>query len=235
MPKLDLRVYKKELRASMRRIRQEMPEPLRREKDRLIYERLVRLPQYKQAHTIITYVSSSVEVDTRRFLQRALDDGKRVAVPRCVPGTHNMEMFYINSMDELESGSYGILEPSPKAQKCLKWRGSMCVVPAFCNDRQGYRLGYGGGYYDRFLSRYSGITVGINYSECVRDSICHGRYDVPLDLLLTERELLAFSKKDQKPQTSRPKTQETQGQAPKKSFRPRRPQRTAKTAKKENI
>ena len=65
-------------------------------------------------------------------------------------------------------------------------------VYAFCNDRKGYRLGYGGGYYDRFLSQYSGWTVGINYSECVRDELQPGRYDVPIQMLLTERDKLYF-------------------------------------------
>lgn len=190
--RIDLRVYKKELRKEMRAIRGAMIPPLRAEKDRLIFQRLIRLPQYQQAHTIITYVSTGVEVDTRKLMERAWQDGKKVAVPRCVPGTHLMEMFYVDSMEDLEPGAYGILEPKPSTKKCTHWQGSLCVVPAFCNDRQGYRLGYGGGYYDRFLSQYKGSTVGINYSECVREELQHGRYDVPLQMLLTERDKIWF-------------------------------------------
>ncbi|MGN0663449.1 MAG: 5-formyltetrahydrofolate cyclo-ligase [Negativibacillus sp.] len=190
--RIDLRIYKKQLRSEMRAIRAAMSPALRGEKDRLIFHRLIRLPQYHQAHTIITYVSTAQEVDTRRLMERAWADGKKVVVPRCVPGTHRMEMFYIHSMDELEPGSYGILEPNASAESCKNWKGSLCVVPAFCNDRKGYRLGYGGGYYDRFLSQYKGTTVGINYSECVREQIHHGRYDVPLQMLLTEREKIRF-------------------------------------------
>lgn len=190
--RIDLRVYKKELRAQMRAIRAAMIPPLRAEKDRLIFQRLIRLPQYQKAHTIITYVSSPAEVDTRKLMERAWEDGKQVAVPRCVPGTHRMEMYYIRSMEDLEAGAYGILEPKAHCALCSQWPGSLCVVPAFCNDRRGYRLGYGGGYYDRFLSQYRGMTVGINYSECVRDEIQHGRYDVPLQMLLTERDKIRF-------------------------------------------
>ena len=190
--RVDLRVVKKELRAEMRAIRRNMIPPLRAEKNRLIFQRLIRLPQYQKAHTIITYVSTELEVDTRQLMERAWQDGKKVVVPRCVAGTRNMEMCYIDSMDDLEPGAYNIPEPKQSCKLCHEWKGSLCIVPAFCNDRKGYRLGYGGGYYDRFLSQYSGWTVGINCSECVRDELQPGRYDVPIQMLLTEREKLYF-------------------------------------------
>jgi len=193
--RIDLRIYKKQLRSEIRAIRKGMNEPLRAEKDRLIFQRLIRLPQYQKAKTIITYISTALEVDTRKLMLKAWEDGKKVAVPRCIAGTRQMEMCYIDSMDDLETGSYNIPEPKQSCTLCQNWKNSLCIVPAFCNDKQGYRLGYGGGYYDRFLSQYSGVTLGINYSECVRDSIHHGRYDIPLQMLLTERDKYYFKQK----------------------------------------
>ena len=190
--RVDLRVVKKELRQEMRNIRRNMIPPLRAEKNRLIFQRLIRLPQYQKAHTIITYVSTELEVDTRRLMEQAWKDGKQVVVPRCVEGTRNMEMCYIRSMDDLEPGMYGIPEPKASCAICSDWSDCLCIVPAFCNDKKGYRLGYGGGYYDRFLSQFSGMTVGINYSECVRKELQHGRYDVPIQMLLTERDRFYF-------------------------------------------
>ncbi len=178
----------------MRAIRSAMNRPLKAEKDRLIFQRLIRLPQYRSAACIITYVSTEGEVDTRALMERAWQDGKKVAVPRCVPGTRFMDMYYIRSMGDLEPGMYGLLEPKESCPRCRQWKDALCIVPAFCNDRKGYRLGYGGGYYDRFLSQFTGKTVGINYSECVREEINHGRYDVPIQLLLTERDKLSFEK-----------------------------------------
>lgn len=191
--RVDLRVYKKELRKEMRLIRSGMNDALVAEKNRLIFQRLIRLPQYQQAKCIITYVSTSGEVDTRCLMEQAWKDGKQVAVPRCIPGTKEMEMLYITAMSDLEPGAYGILEPKANCRRCCCWERSLCIVPAFCNDLHGYRLGYGGGYYDRFLSKYSGWTLGINYSECVRKEILHGRYDVPIQMLLTERDKILFS------------------------------------------
>ncbi len=190
--RVDLRVYKRELRAEMRAIRSAMNQPLKAEKDRLIFQRLIRLPQYRSAGCIVTYVSTSGEVDTRALMKQAWQDGKQVAVPRCVPGTRLMEMYYIKSMNDLEEGMYGILEPKNSCTICKDWKDCLCIVPAFCNDKKGYRLGYGGGYYDRFLNQFTGKTVGINYSECVREEIQHGRYDVPIQMLLTERDRFYF-------------------------------------------
>ena len=135
--RVDLRVVKKELRAEMRAIRRNMIPPLRAEKNRLIFFRLIRLPQYQKAHTIITYVSTELEVDTRQLMERAWQDGKKVVVPRCVAGTRNMEMCYIDSMDDLEPGAYNIPEPKQSCKLCHEWKGSLCIVPAFCNDRKG--------------------------------------------------------------------------------------------------
>ena len=189
MSRIDLRVYKKGLRAKMRALRQNMPEVLKKEKDRLIFEKIVRLPQYKKAKVLITYVSSQVEVDTRRLICRAFKDGKQVAVPRCIPNSREMQMHFISSMEDLAPGAYGILEPSPQAKVCGTGAGALCIVPAFCNDLKGYRLGYGGGYYDRYLSRFRGVKVGVNYSDCVIPALEHGRYDVPLHMLVTERKV----------------------------------------------
>ena len=66
-------------------------------------------------------------------------------------------------------------------------KNAVCIVPAFCNDYRGYRVGYGGGYYDRYLSGFQGVKIGVNYSDCVRPRLIGGRYDVPIDVLVTDR------------------------------------------------
>ena len=82
---------------------------------------------------------------------------------------------------------FGVLEPEPVADNLYNESdGGLCIVPAFSYDWRGYRLGYGKGYYDRFLSRFEGNMVGICYSECVQRSLPHGRYDRPVELLVTE-------------------------------------------------
>lgn len=190
MPLIDIRPIKTELRQKYRSLRQSMPKEIKDEKDTAIANQVRRLWQYENNSILLIYVSTEIEVDTFRIIRQAWEDGKRVAVPRCVPDTRNMEFYYIDSTDELEPGMFGVLEPSANPERLYQERdGGLCIVPAFSYDWQGYRLGYGKGYYDRFLSRFEGNMVGICYSDCVQRSLPHGRYDRPVELLVTEKYL----------------------------------------------
>ena len=183
----DIRPLKTELRQKYRSLRQSMPPEIKEQKDAAIAAQVRRLWQYQRNNVLLIYVSTSIEVDTFRIIRQALADGKRVAVPRCVPNTRNMEFYYIQSTDELKPGMFGVLEPEPVSEHLYRESdGGLCIVPAFSYDWRGYRLGYGKGYYDRFLSRFEGNMVGICYSECVQRSLPHGSFDRPVELLVTE-------------------------------------------------
>ena len=187
MPIMDIRPIKTELRQKYRSLRQSMPQEIKEQKDVAIAAQVRRLWQYQRNNVLLIYVSTSIEVDTFRIIRQALEDGKRVAVPRCVPDTRNMDFYYIDSTDELSPGMFGVLEPDANPERLYKEsEGGLCIVPAFSYDWRGYRLGYGKGYYDRFLSRFEGNMVGICYSECVQRSLPHGRFDRPVELLVTE-------------------------------------------------
>ena len=187
MPVMDIRPIKAELRQKYRSLRQAMPQEIKTQKDEAIAAQVRRLWQYQRNNVLLIYVSTSIEVDTLRIMRQAWEDGKRVAVPRCVPDTRNMEFYYINSTDELSPGMFGVLEPDANPERLyVESDGGLCIVPAFSYDWRGYRLGYGKGYYDRFLSRFEGNMVGICYSECVQRSLPHGRFDRPVELLVTE-------------------------------------------------
>ena len=187
MPVMDIRPIKTELRQKYRSLRQSMPQEIKEQKDVAIAAQVRRLWQYQRNNVLLIYVSTSIEVDTFRIIRHALEDGKRVAVPRCVPDTRNMDFYYIDATDELSTGMFGVLEPDANPERLYKEsEGGLCIVPAFSYDWRGYRLGYGKGYYDRFLSRFEGNMVGICYSECVQRSLPHGRFDRPVELLVTE-------------------------------------------------
>ena len=187
MSVIDIRPIKSELRQKYRSLRQAMPPEIKDQKDVAIAAQVRRLWQYQRNNVLLIYVSTAIEVDTFRIIQQAWADGKRVAVPRCVPDTRNMEFYYIDSFEELAPGMFGVLEPQPNSERLYKESdGGLCIVPAFSYDWRGYRLGYGKGYYDRFLSRFEGNMVGICYSECVQRSLPHGRFDRPVELLVTE-------------------------------------------------
>ncbi|HIZ19522.1 MAG TPA: 5-formyltetrahydrofolate cyclo-ligase [Firmicutes bacterium] len=190
MPVGDIRPIKASLREHYKTLRRQMKPEQKAQRDRQIAARVRGLWQYKRCHQLLTYVSTAIEVDTLAIIRRALADGKQVAVPRCVPGTRDMEFYYISGLEDLEPGSFGVLEPRPEScRKATDFTSGLCLVPALCYDWRGYRLGYGKGYYDRFLAGFGGHMIGICYSDCVRRRLPHGRYDRPVELLVTDRYL----------------------------------------------
>lgn len=197
----NIREIKKDLRAQSRKFRDRMPPEQKASFDRRICSRFFGLREYAGAELICTYVSKPIEVDTAAIIARVLADGKRVAVPRCLPETLGMQFYEISSMDDLEPGCYSVLEPVLERCRPVRFSGkAICIVPGLCFDSCGYRLGYGKGYYDRFLAGFSGLTVGLCYSRCMRWNLPHGYYDRPVDVLVTEkyiRHMTAANEKNQ--------------------------------------
>lgn len=192
----DIRPVKDALRRKHREWRENLAKEEKLQLDTAIAKQVRRLWQYQRCATLLTYVSTPIEVDTRRIIRQALEDGKRVAVPRCVPGTRQMEFYYICSEETLSPGSFGVLEPDPfRCERLTDMSDGLCIVPAFSYDWHGFRLGYGKGYYDRFLSGFDGCRIGICYSACVQRSLPHGRFDRPVELLVTEKYLRRTERK----------------------------------------
>lgn len=152
---------KRSLRKQLILKRREMSADAKKAADDAILQQLI--PLLDAADIVLTYVSTEIEVDTRRALQYCFDNKIRVAVP--VSGDTELDFYEICSFSELEVGRYGILEPINRACSVSTTESTLCVVPALCADGNGLRLGYGKGYYDRFLERFSGKSVIICYSE----------------------------------------------------------------------
>ena len=103
-----------------------------------------------------------------------------------MPETREMDFYVIHSDDDLRTGHYGIREPDPfRCEKAVISGKALCIVPGLCFDRRGYRLGYGGGYYDRFLSTHKVTRVGICYSYFMVNELIYGKYDVRMDKVIT--------------------------------------------------
>ena len=118
-------------------------------------QQLVALPAWRQAGTVFCFVSMRDEPDTTAILQQALVSGKRLCVPRCLPGNDGrMELVEITSLNDLQPGRYGILEPCGGRTIAALEPGALALIPCLAVDKQGVRLGRGAGYYDRFLTRF---------------------------------------------------------------------------------
>ena len=183
---------KQRLREERLAAREALSEQERSVLDDRITQKLLATSEYVEATTVLTYVSVSSEVSTRMFIESALRDGKTVAVPRCLPG-HRLEFVVITSLDQLVAASFNLLEPSKDLSALTEdqMNDSICIVPALLVDTKGYRLGYGAGFYDRFLSTYPGKKICLAYQQNLsRETLPHTAFDVAVDMVITELDVL---------------------------------------------
>ncbi len=193
--KVDIREYKNSLRAKYKDIRKNFLNDQKSIADNKILNNIVSLSCYKECETLLTFVSTKIEVDTFSLIKKALKDGKKVAVPKCIDNTRLMDFYLIESLDQLEVATFSVLEPIiSKCEKLTDFSNSICLVPGLAFDQYGYRLGYGKGYYDRFLSNYSCKRIGICYCNCTLNRLINGRFDQKVDLLITEKYIKKIKK-----------------------------------------
>ena len=165
---------KKALREKMKTIRDAIPEETRKEEDRILTDTILQTPFYAQAKWILTYVSFGSEVDTHALIRSALKDRKRVFVP-CVKDKA-MDFYEIEALTDLAPGTMGI----DRAEECAVF------VPGLAFDRNCHRIGYGGGYYDRFLASFrKKMAVGLCYTEQVQEAIPCLPEDMQTDIVVT--------------------------------------------------
>ena len=189
MRPIDIRKYKQELRLKCREARQSLSPETKKTLDSQVAENVRRLKEYRPAKTLLIYMSTPIEVDTVQIIKNAWEDGKRVAVPRCIPDSRDMEFHYIEDLDCLSPGTFSVLEPSAQLPVVTDFSGCLMIVPGMQFDMKGYRIGYGKGYYDRYMVRFTGISAGICYSGELRPFMYHGRYDRCVDIVVTDKRI----------------------------------------------
>ena len=151
-----------------------------------VYGRLLRVPEFDAAPLVFTYVSAKdSEVDTHAIIADLLANGIRVACPKPVEGAR-MEWREIRSVGDLAPGKYGIPEPGASCKLAVPDVATVALVPGLLFDGNGHRLGYGGGYFDRFLAHFPGISIGLAYDFQVASSLPSESHDVPLHFVVTE-------------------------------------------------
>ena len=183
---------KQRLREERLAAREALSEQKRSVLDDRITQKLLATSEYAEATTVLTYVSVSSEVSTRMFIECALRDGKTVAVPRCLPG-HCLDFVAIVSLEQLVAAPFNLLEPAKELPAVTEDQknNSICIVPALLVDTKGYRLGYGAGFYDRFLSTYPGKKICLAYQQNLsRTMLPHTAFDVAVDMVITESDVL---------------------------------------------
>ncbi|WP_078545660.1 5-formyltetrahydrofolate cyclo-ligase [Litchfieldia alkalitelluris] len=147
--------------------------------------------EWKNARVIGLTLSMNREVDTVRLIERAWLEGKAVCVPKCEPATKLMDFYKITSFDQLEVVYFSLKEPIvERTQKVSKQEIDLLFVPGLAFTKSGYRLGQGGGYYDRYLIDFQGKTVSLAFSISIVEELPIESFDIPVQQIITNSNIL---------------------------------------------
>lgn len=158
--------------------------------DKIISEKIINTDYFKNAEQVLVFSSTDDEFDTRYIIERCRESYKRVFYPRCIDKDGNMSFFKVDSVGDLTFGSFGILEPNETCKKYIPQDNDLVIVPCLSADRQKNRIGYGKGYYDRFLKDFNGVSISPCYDILLEDEIPTDKYDMQINIIVTDKEVI---------------------------------------------
>lgn len=178
---------KKEIRNSILQLRREIPFSIRKAADTAITEKIVNTPEFTNAKTIFVYMDFNQEVATDEIIKVALEQGKIVGAPRISGG--QMNFFVIEGESDLEPCLYGMMEPGTKCP--LVSLADLIIVPGIAFDKNKHRIGYGGGYYDKFLAKHPKVpTIAVAYEMQILKAVPYEKTDISPDVIFTEKRII---------------------------------------------
>jgi 5-formyltetrahydrofolate cyclo-ligase len=182
---------KKKIRKDILSVRNALPQSEREAMSRNICRRFTRLPVALDSASVMIFLSFGSEINTDYIIEWLWKQKKKVLVPLCKPETREMDIFPIASFADLEPGYFGIREPKKELRPPVaKAVIDLVVVPAVAFDRRGYRVGYGGGYYDRFLAGMDVPTIGLAFDCQIITAAPVDKYDLAAQGIVTEKEYI---------------------------------------------
>lgn len=151
-----------------------------------IQTNLFQTKQWQEAQTIGVTVSRFPEVRTNEIIERAWNEGKKVVVPKCNPKTSTMDFYEITGFHELEVVYYGLREPIVSKTKYVPSSViELIIVPGLIYDKEGYRIGFGGGYFDRYLQNFHGRKISLAFSIQLMEEVPRESFDIPVESIIT--------------------------------------------------
>jgi 5-formyltetrahydrofolate cyclo-ligase len=177
---------KKKLRKSIKAKLSELSLPQYEDLSYMVAQQLFQNDEWREASTVAITVSKAPEVDTFQIIRKGWEQGKRMVVPKCEPKTRSLDFRELKRFSELESVFYGLLEPIVSETNTVSaGEIDLVVVPGLAFNKDGYRLGFGGGYYDRFLANYHGKTISLAFKDQVVSDIPIESHDIPVGKIIT--------------------------------------------------
>ncbi|MCL2837997.1 MAG: 5-formyltetrahydrofolate cyclo-ligase [Oscillospiraceae bacterium] len=178
---------KQEYRARFLQQRNQLSSQFITESSAKICERVIKLPQFSECDAIFTYQSFGSEVDTQLLIEQAWDAGKKVCIPK-IAGKRKMDFYCIEKGQPLKANKYGILEPTDDCELAFPNKKSMFVIPGLAFDKNGYRIGYGAGFYDIYLAEREVLAkIGICFDLQIVDDAYPDSHDIPVSVIVTEK------------------------------------------------
>lgn len=156
-----------------------------------ITDRVIASNEFQSADTIGITISRYPEVDTRPLIEAAWEAGKQIAVPKCLHATREMDFRLITTFDNLETVYVDLLEPIiDKTVSVGKNEIDLQIVPGVVFSEEGYRVGFGGGYYDRYLQGYKGETLSLAFAIQTGQAVPVEPHDIPVGRIFTEEKVI---------------------------------------------
>lgn len=178
---------KKSIRQECMRIRAENILLLSKEQNSHLLRHLLQIPQFLHAKTIMLYVSKQSEADTHHLFLHILHEGKQVVLPRTNVAKREITPYYVKRDAELDPSSFGVMEPSLECKICPTQEIDAIIIPGVAFDEKCNRLGYGLGFYDRFLKEAKGVKIGICADAQILPLIPVEEHDIPMDYVVSEK------------------------------------------------
>ena len=179
---------KSEARKHFSALRASIDPDIRKSKSIEICKRIYELSEFSECDVLFLYAPIKSEADATHLFNVAQRNGIKIAFPISNTDTFELDFRLVSSLEDLEIGAYSIREPKKVAEKASFTSKSICIVPALSFDCDGNRLGYGKGFYDRFLNNFIGLSVGITYAELKCRRLPCESTDIPVDIIITDKE-----------------------------------------------
>lgn len=165
------------------------------QKSQMIKDQLLQLEEFQRAKTIGLTISRFPEVDTRPIIEAAWARGKQVAIPKCNPATRGMDFRILKSYEQLEIVYNDLLEPIEGETASVKQNEiDIQIVPGVIFSGKGYRIGYGGGYYDRYMVGFSGDSLSVAFNAQTKHIVPIESHDIPVEKIITENSIIDCKK-----------------------------------------
>ena len=180
---------KKEIRAEVKKHRREaIPEQIRANSN-VICEKFLALPEYKEASVVFAYMDCKNEVETKKVIEQCWKDGKVIAVPKVFGEI--MKYYAINASNDLEDGYFGISEPKFEQLKEIVCEDGLMILPGVALDVHRHRVGYGGGFYDRYLEAHPNMKkIAFAFEFQMFDEVPFEEFDRQPEKIITEKRII---------------------------------------------